>query len=151
MVHQPKQRRQKLDAKSKACIFMGYAEDTKGFRLYDPEKEDNIVTPYVLIVDEGCSRSEAQNDPVEFLEIEFPEVIEVLPTQRTAEQQAVATEASTSGGATEILEEVLESSFSDNDFEDANGDNIALPPQSVNPAILEQAQRPGAPRSRQVL
>lgn len=34
-VHIPKQKRQKLDAKSKKCIFVGYDENQKGFRVMD--------------------------------------------------------------------------------------------------------------------
>ena len=38
-VHIPKDERHKLDSKSKKCIFLGYGEQTKGYRLYDPEKK----------------------------------------------------------------------------------------------------------------
>lgn len=34
-VHIPKEKRRKLDAKSKKCLFVGYDENTKGFRLLD--------------------------------------------------------------------------------------------------------------------
>lgn len=35
-VHIPKQKRHKLDAKAKKCLFVGYDENVKGFRVYDP-------------------------------------------------------------------------------------------------------------------
>ena len=37
--HIPKDERQKLDAKSQKCIFMGYANERRGYRLYDNQKE----------------------------------------------------------------------------------------------------------------
>ena len=36
--HVTKDERHKLDSKSKKCILLGYGEETKGYRLYDPEK-----------------------------------------------------------------------------------------------------------------
>ena len=37
-VHVPKQRRLKWDSKAKAGIFVGYGENTKGYRIYFPDK-----------------------------------------------------------------------------------------------------------------
>ena len=36
--HVPKDERHKLDAKARKCIFLGYGEETKGYRLYDTTK-----------------------------------------------------------------------------------------------------------------
>ena len=36
--HVPSQERQKLDEKSRRCIFLGYGKEIKGYRLYDMEK-----------------------------------------------------------------------------------------------------------------
>ena len=36
-VHVPKEERRKLDPKAKKFIFLGYGEETKGYRLYDSE------------------------------------------------------------------------------------------------------------------
>ena len=35
-VHIPKERRQKLDSKSKKCIFVGYNNGVKGYKLWNP-------------------------------------------------------------------------------------------------------------------
>ncbi|CAF4747187.1 unnamed protein product [Pieris macdunnoughi] len=42
MVHIPKERRLKWDKKANKLLFIGYAEKTKGYRVYDPVT--NIVT-----------------------------------------------------------------------------------------------------------
>lgn len=36
MVHVPKQKRCKWDGKAHECRLVGFDEDTKGYRLYDP-------------------------------------------------------------------------------------------------------------------
>nr|XP_029717236.1 uncharacterized protein LOC115260418 [Aedes albopictus] len=133
MVHQPKQKRRKLDAKSIKCVFMGYAQDTKGFRVFDPERDSIVISRDVIIVNEERSEFGAQKDPVEFIEIEFPEWIEEAPVRvpdRRLDEPEVASGGSISGGATAPAEP-SEGSSSDTDFEDADdNDAIALPPQS---------------------
>ena len=39
-MHIQKDARHKLDSKSKKCILLGYGEETKGYRLYDPKEEE---------------------------------------------------------------------------------------------------------------
>ena len=36
--HVPKDEMHRLDAKARKCIFLGYGEETKGYRLYDTTK-----------------------------------------------------------------------------------------------------------------
>lgn len=36
-VHIPKQKRHKLDEKAEKCLFVGYGENIKGYRVYNPE------------------------------------------------------------------------------------------------------------------
>lgn len=130
MVHVPKQRRKKLDPKSKRCIFLGYAEDSKGFRLYDPDTSDVIISRDIIIVDEGCCAGlEAiPSEPVEFLEIELG-----LPRQEEANHDVEAE-------AMEPEEPDQDTSIDSADFDDAV-DDTALPPQQDRPTAVEQELR----------
>jgi hypothetical protein len=48
LVYIPKQLRKKLDGKTKECIFMGYSDDIKGYRLYDGAVNDTIFSRDVV-------------------------------------------------------------------------------------------------------
>jgi hypothetical protein len=41
-------RRKKLDAKSHACIMMGYFKEWKAYKLFDPIKQEIIYKRYVV-------------------------------------------------------------------------------------------------------
>ena len=46
--HVAKDERQKLDMKSRKCIFLGYCTETKGYRLYDTERARVFISRDVL-------------------------------------------------------------------------------------------------------
>ena len=46
------EQRKKIDPKSQACIFVGYCENTKSYRLYNPRTR-KILISRDLIFDEG--------------------------------------------------------------------------------------------------
>lgn len=77
MVHIPKQKREKLDAKSQEYVFVGYDEHTKGYRLYEPQSGKVHISRDVRFINEGTpSKPKEQRRHVVQLEIE--EV--VMPT-----------------------------------------------------------------------
>jgi hypothetical protein len=51
-VHVVDQKRQKLDPKSESCIFVGYSEQSKAYKLYNP-LTNSIVVSRDMIFDEG--------------------------------------------------------------------------------------------------
>lgn len=51
MVHIPKVKRTKWDKKAKEMILVGYSNTTKGYRLYDPEANDVVISRDVTIME----------------------------------------------------------------------------------------------------
>lgn len=60
MANVPAEKRDNLDNKSKECIFVGYSDDSKAFRLYD---NIFISRDVVFIEDEGTEKGDAYYDP----------------------------------------------------------------------------------------
>ena len=42
--HIPREKRKKIDDKNKKCIFIGYSDGTKGYKLYNPETRKLIMS-----------------------------------------------------------------------------------------------------------
>ena len=61
--HIPKDERKKLDSKARKCIFLGYGEVTKGYRLYDPVKR-RVIHSRDVIFDESTMGTE-EKEPIE--------------------------------------------------------------------------------------
>ncbi|CAB3249235.1 unnamed protein product [Arctia plantaginis] len=66
MVHVPKQKSVRVGQKSEKCILVGYSNDVKGYRIYNPKSNiittsrdvivlEKIKTENVLEVQESCS------------------------------------------------------------------------------------------------
>jgi hypothetical protein len=62
MAHIPKQKRRKWDKKSEKCIFVGYEETTKGYRLYSPNRREIFLCRDVVFIDEGKNEPEVKLD-----------------------------------------------------------------------------------------
>ena len=59
--HIPKIKRQKFQAKGVKCIFVGYANETKGYRLWNPTTKRIIISRDVIF-DEGGYMFRHSND-----------------------------------------------------------------------------------------
>ena len=46
--HIPDAKQRKLDKKSCKCVFVGYPEGTKGYKLYDLEKKSFVRIPDII-------------------------------------------------------------------------------------------------------
>lgn len=51
-VHVPKEKRRKLDPKAVKCLFVGYDENVKGFRAWNPMTKKIIISRDVRLVDD---------------------------------------------------------------------------------------------------
>lgn len=82
--HIAEQKRQKNDNKSEKCIFIGYCEETKGYRLYNPVTESLIVSRDVIFVEKNAWKWNGEQ--------ERPRIVET-------EQDVPSHPLSTSGGS----------------------------------------------------
>lgn len=110
MVHVPGQLRKKWDAKSKECILIGIDEHTKGYRLYDLDKDKVFTSRNVVFMNEGRYRN-ALNDrdskTTVYLQTE-PEEYEVVDLNSDLSSEAgsdVAAEYETAGEGNDSVEE----------------------------------------------
>lgn len=55
MIHIPKIKRTKWDQKAEQCILLGYADNTKGYRLYNPKKKTIITSRDVVIMENNTN------------------------------------------------------------------------------------------------
>lgn len=59
MVHIPKEKRTKWDRKSKKHILVGYSENIKGYRIYDPTKNTVTTSRDVVILEQKTKQDTA--------------------------------------------------------------------------------------------
>lgn len=57
MKHVPKEKRQKWDKKSEECILVGYSEDVKGYRIYNPKNKLITTSRDVIIIEKDTQLS----------------------------------------------------------------------------------------------
>ncbi|KAH9659545.1 hypothetical protein KPL70_023885 [Citrus sinensis] len=56
------QERTKLDPKSRRCIFLGYADGVKGYRLWDPTAHKIVISRDVVFVEDQLQRRDEDDD-----------------------------------------------------------------------------------------
>lgn len=57
----PKENREKLDGKGEKCIFIGYSDESKGYRVYQPEYKKLVISRDVIF-DEGAQWTWMENE-----------------------------------------------------------------------------------------
>ena len=71
-VHILKDERGKLDCKAKCCVFVGYGEETKGYRLYDTIKKKIVLSRDVIFNEDECGLNREQGEQQhEYLDLDF--------------------------------------------------------------------------------
>ena len=73
--HIEKDERSKLDSKARKCILLGYGAETKGYRLYDVEKERVIHSRNVVFEESklGIAEMEQKEPEKRLVELEKPD------------------------------------------------------------------------------
>lgn len=62
MVHIPKEKRRATDIQNKPCIFVGYPEDVKGYRLLHPDTYELIISRSVRFDEHTPPHLASSND-----------------------------------------------------------------------------------------
>lgn len=69
-MHIPKECRKKLDSKSREMIFVGYCENTKGYRLIDPKNPYRVYKARDVVFLEDCIIAEKKLQEAEYSDAE---------------------------------------------------------------------------------
>ena len=64
-VHIPDQKRGKLDRKSVPCIFVGYPDNSKGYKLYNPESKQMVRSRDVIFLEDNFNHKLQDNEDKE--------------------------------------------------------------------------------------
>lgn len=64
MVHVPKANRLKWDRKSHELIFVGYCDNTKGYRMYDPVNKRMVISRNVIFIENNENVNNITQEPV---------------------------------------------------------------------------------------
>lgn len=119
-VHVPKNLRNKWDAKGKPYIFVGYCEDSKGYRLFDIEDKGKIIRARDVVFLENKfsieERSEADNNLNSYIHLSNEDK-EVLSSEEDIQQNDIRSER-----RSEEDEEEFQS-LTDQEQQDAEEDN----------------------------
>ena len=71
-VHIPKEHRQKLDSKTQRCLFLGYDDETKAYRLYDHIKKRVIISRDVIFDESKIGYQHLEITEFEDDSLDFP-------------------------------------------------------------------------------
>ena len=105
--HIPKDERKKLDVKSRKCVFMGYAENRKGYRLYDLANQ-KVVYSRDVTFNESTTGLDGRHDdtsiclPQVRIEIESSEGEEADSSDTSNGERSPTEEDTTFDGTSEV-------------------------------------------------
>ena len=130
-VHVPKQLRQKLDFKSRKCIFLGYGTDGQfGYRLWDPETR-TIVRSSDVVFNEKVMHKQP-NKEVEVRRVVFQDVTPSISVQKDDSTPMPNSSMPDSSMPT--------SSSYVHPYEDVQDDDVCIEPENI-PTPVEQPVR----------
>eukprot|EP01018_Ginkgo_biloba_P010166 Gb_31047 [translate_table: standard] len=100
-VHIPNKKWKKMDVKSQLCIFVGYSEETKGYRFYNPITKQLIVSQDVLFNEGGVWqwKEGVQKEKPVIEEIED----DIIPPPPTSSSGSSSSPSSPSSGGSSFL------------------------------------------------
>ena len=130
MAHVPKERRRKWDKKSEPCIFVGYSNNSKAYRVYSLRTKSVVISRDVIFLDEKSTGTDVASTEPAVGDEEMELVVPSIPIE--------------DGPAAEEEAELDESDISDYESVEDDADllieaeevPLVLPPQPEDPQVL---------------
>ncbi|KAH9680516.1 hypothetical protein KPL71_026569 [Citrus sinensis] len=82
------QERTKLDAKSRRCIFLGYVDGVKGYRLWDPTAHKIVISRDVIFIEDQLQRRDEDDSSVKEKSETIPVYVENNPEDSDSSEAA---------------------------------------------------------------
>jgi transposase InsO family protein len=99
--HVPEDLRKKLDNRSEKCIFTGYSEQHKAYKLYNPITKKVVVSRDVKFMEDKCwgdsASPSAENQQAVSLDLPAPSLI--LPRLQVQQQEVLPSDSSSSSSS----------------------------------------------------
>jgi transposase InsO family protein len=134
MCHVPKERRQKWDPKSREMLFVGYCDETKGYRIMDPETKKITKARDVVFLEGMQDGEEPKHQHDREKQVNRPAIEEFY-------EAPVAIENDVQEEQQEHVEEEQEESTAESsneeEFDDTLEDGLDSPDSEYEPAIEE--------------
>ncbi|GBP23594.1 Retrovirus-related Pol polyprotein from transposon TNT 1-94 [Eumeta japonica] len=141
MVHVAKEKRRKWDKKAVKCILMGYPDNIKGYRVYNPETRNISTSRDVIII-------EKESKPEHFIEVQDQDIDSVGECKNPddTEQQETDSITNNSESSVDSFQDVNDETYVPTDYEDSDSilkDDGNRSPQCLNKRIRKVPDRYG--------
>ncbi|GBP75030.1 Retrovirus-related Pol polyprotein from transposon TNT 1-94 [Eumeta japonica] len=141
MVHVAKEKRRKWDKKAVKCILMGYPDNIKGYRVYNPETRNISTSRDVIII-------EKESKPEHFIEVQDQDIDSVGECKNPddTEQQETDSITNNSESSVDSFQDVNDETYVPTDYKDSDSilkDDGNRSPQCLNKRIRKVPDRYG--------
>lgn len=133
MVHIPKEKRKKWDKKANMMYLVGYSENIKGYRLYNPNNQTLTVARDVVVMENIQNNSNTTS-----IMVKDPEPLQnIIREESSEEQQEVQDEIGQEGDDDYVVSESsseieeLDETLTTDDMDVANQSNVNQPDKRV--------------------
>lgn len=140
MVHVPKKLRKKLDAKSEEFIFVGYCEETKGFRLIHPTTKKFTKSRDVVFLESQVISNEINSQISVIDETEL-----VLPFDDASTEENFVADQSVAGWNHSLEDDLIDLTDNENVI-GSDGPSVQVNAPLVDVA-LRRTERPPKPKT----
>lgn len=135
MVHVPKEKRLKWQKKSQECILLGYPENIKGYRVYNPVTKTILTSRDVVVIEKNTKTASCE---IEVQEMKQTKSHEATQTVMNQSQVSVGVESTDS---CETCVNPTDESFVPSDFEDAEATVTSSTPVKSGPVLRTASER----------